>query len=627
MLEMVFLNLLAFVKGETILKKKISARIKNYSTDYHVNFVLPDLNRYGKYAENFDDINIDENQALFSRARETLILQTYLILSKENTWKVYVNEKPIIGSINIILNPDIREISLSEEIFCVGVRADKPKSKLVDCEIVQNPRTTNKKSFYIPLWPQPNLKPRNTRRTIVKNIAYAGVVTPQLLIILRKLEEDIAKVGLSLKILDHKNCDDLSEIDILLAVRDFSGNPEYHKPPSKLVNAWLAGIPLIATPESAFKAVGLSGTDYIEVYDQTSLKNAVLALSNNEDLYKKLVNNGKNKAAKYSREVLAKKWIQTIEEKIYPIYINKRNKHYLIRKINWYYSIVSDLSYKVIKKFGRFILNPKILISKIRVVIRKGRVNFFTKNYHYTIYYGNSTRLRKTLILANTKTKEELPWSRLNCNNSMPLFVSSIFSVLREKRFYGGLLDRNMLAEYIETLVKYIPLINEKKHWIDTFNKSYLNSIFLDLTENERDFIYETLRGIYLPVSGAHGNFNYKNLLKCDKNLVYINDWECFRENGSCVEDLCSLILSQEVYLSPFLFKERNRVFSSSCIIALDNKSFKVLGDKIGITEIQAAMIGALSRLHLGIINPRNLDLEKLNFKEIIKELNYRVKL
>lgn len=52
-------------------------------------------------------------------------------------------------------------------------------------------------------------------------------------------------MALSLKILHHKNYDDLSKIYILVEARDFSDNPEYQKPPSKLANAWTAKISIV----------------------------------------------------------------------------------------------------------------------------------------------------------------------------------------------------------------------------------------------------------------------------------------------------------------------------------------------------------------------------------------------
>lgn len=70
--------------------------------------------------------------------------------------------------------------------------------------------------------------------------------------------------------LDRSRWHDYSDIDIVLAVREFNKKIFSHKPASKLINGWKAKVPVICNPVSTYRWIGSRGEDFLEVesYEQ-----------------------------------------------------------------------------------------------------------------------------------------------------------------------------------------------------------------------------------------------------------------------------------------------------------------------------------------------------------------------
>src|SRR5262249_54500934 len=136
----------------------------------------------------------------------------------------------------------------------VCAAADSPPRFYPQIHVVQNElqrqeygRSLSIPRFvYIPIWPQPDLIARSpARASKFENIVYVGH-RGQLASELQGPEicESLKRMGLKFKIMDSRY-DEYSEVDCLVAVRSFDGNTYIHKPASKLVNAWMAGVPAV----------------------------------------------------------------------------------------------------------------------------------------------------------------------------------------------------------------------------------------------------------------------------------------------------------------------------------------------------------------------------------------------
>ncbi|GAB4369353.1 MAG: hypothetical protein Kow00121_09200 [Elainellaceae cyanobacterium] len=180
---------------------------------------------------------------------------------------------------------------------------------------------------YIPHWTQPNLIPRDPKRgDKFENIGYLGSRS-QLAHELQSIEvqEQIQKMGLTFQILD-ENLYDYSQIDAVLAVRSFDQASYLYKPASKLVNAWLAGVPAVLGPESAFQAIRHSSNDYIEVRSLNECLQALKTLKGSSDLRREMINNGYTRAKEFSDAVITQKWVNLLQKdapRIYSLWLSK----------------------------------------------------------------------------------------------------------------------------------------------------------------------------------------------------------------------------------------------------------------------------------------------------------------
>jgi hypothetical protein len=114
--------------------------------------------------------------------------------------------------------------------------------------------------------------------------------------------------GLEFRHLDSDNWNDYSGVDVLLAVRSFDKALHENKPPSKLLNAWHARIPLVAGYDSAFQQVGQPGHDYLRVRTLDEAIDAICLLRDDPDRYRSIVAAGVARASEYTRDRISDAW-------------------------------------------------------------------------------------------------------------------------------------------------------------------------------------------------------------------------------------------------------------------------------------------------------------------------------
>lgn len=253
------------------------------------------------------------------------ILQTFLYLRQAGfSCKITTNipdEGIIIGqraALPFNLKPKQNQL-----IICI--KADCEVHHYAHLHIVQNPQEEKefKDAFFIPLWPQPGLIPRNqSRENKFENIAFYGVsasLAPEL--INPNWAAQLESMGLNWQIVGEERWHDYSDTDAVIAVRSFAQKQGYnHKPATKLYNAWLADVPAILGIDSAFRAERQSELDYLEI---TSIDEAIAALQrlrDNSELYQAMIKNGQARAEKFKVKSLIQKWEEFFNDVAFPAY-------------------------------------------------------------------------------------------------------------------------------------------------------------------------------------------------------------------------------------------------------------------------------------------------------------------
>ena len=200
--------------------------------------------------------------------------------------------------------------------FLVCVQADYTPLTYSNVDIVQNPAQEGlrrgKARYFIPFFPQIGLVPRDAvHGDRFCKVAYFGNLyglNRSPVIESPDFRKWLLEHGFEFVLADQPSqWHDYSDIDAVIAIRSFS-SLHNHKPASKLVNAWIAGVPAVLGPESAYRALRRSDLDYIEVSSVEETQKALMVLRENLELRRKMVKNGRMRAIEYSLESVTYLW-------------------------------------------------------------------------------------------------------------------------------------------------------------------------------------------------------------------------------------------------------------------------------------------------------------------------------
>ncbi|MGD1149260.1 MAG: glycosyltransferase [Thermoanaerobaculaceae bacterium] len=259
------------------------------------------------------------------RGKEVWILQTYLRLRRLGYPVALANTVPSRGL--VVYHKEEQQLVLERlgpgaAPVLIAVRGDFRSADAADFEILQNGCFADgDRAFFIPHWPQPGLIRRDAARgTRVSRIAFKGYAgnlaadfrSAEFARFLRDNALEFACDAVVDDASDHPilaDWHDYREVDVALALRP---GRHTHKPASKLQNAWLAGVPAVLSPDSAYRELRRSPLDYLEARSVEEAKAAVLRLRSNPDLYRRMVENGRERARDFTVEKVTDRWVQLL---------------------------------------------------------------------------------------------------------------------------------------------------------------------------------------------------------------------------------------------------------------------------------------------------------------------------
>lgn len=253
------------------------------------------------------------------------ILLTYLQLKKRGFPCALVRDMPKEGVViahHLTIPPHLKP---TEKLTVVDVLVDKAHHTYFNTNfyIIHNQaqKIFFSRCFYISPWPQSQLISRDPQReNLFKNIAFVGTKQNELAKELKSSDfgKQLKTLGLTWYIPERKDWNDLSQVDALIAIRSFKHKPYFNKPALKLINAWKAGVPIIAGDESSYRKIGKPDFDYLEAKSYEELISHIKRLKNDPNLCRRLVENGRKKAAQFSDEKIAKQWVHFLKNAAIP---------------------------------------------------------------------------------------------------------------------------------------------------------------------------------------------------------------------------------------------------------------------------------------------------------------------
>lgn len=267
--------------------------------------------------------------------RRAWILQTYLHMRAQGYPVHIAATLPARGTVVFIPEPEsagalrAQYTARHRALTFVTVRADvlEFRSPWADAEIVQNGRFADgHRSYFVPHWPQPGIVPRAANRgSRIEHITFKGGFGS-----LDKMfrsdawHQFLDARGMTFEIASKHTQSavprwhDYEHADLALAVRPMHGDggQRCEKPASKLVNAWMAGVPALVGPEYAFQELHQDPLDYIEVRTLQDAMDAIDALRNDPDRYQAMRAHGRKRAEAFTPARIAARWADVLFERV-----------------------------------------------------------------------------------------------------------------------------------------------------------------------------------------------------------------------------------------------------------------------------------------------------------------------
>ena len=261
-----------------------------------------------------------------SASAQAWLFQTWAELRGQTDVELtnHIPDEGIIVTLANFLTPNFR--ATSKQHVCAVV-ADFQPHPGAQIQIIQNAAHAKRlrQALFVPHWPQPNLIPRTPARgDRFETIAFFGDRSNLCSVLLnpefgKKLQE---ACGVRIEIRSAERWHDYSDVDAVLAIRDFSTARQLHKPATKLYNAWLAGVPFLAGSDSAYSAEAEPGRDYLVAKSEQHVLELLNELQKNPARRQALVAAGQKKTATRNRDAVRAIWLQLLNDEL-PSHLNR----------------------------------------------------------------------------------------------------------------------------------------------------------------------------------------------------------------------------------------------------------------------------------------------------------------
>ncbi|MDB5132565.1 MAG: hypothetical protein JWR02_2314 [Mucilaginibacter sp.] len=234
------------------------------------------------------------------------------------------------GSINLAQKPNLHQ-------FWVCMVADSVWHPYSQINLFQNYLASTKypQSYFVRHWPQLNIIKSLSSVSFPKNIFYFGEVAnlaPELKS--ADWKNFIATNDFAFKTPHFSQWNDYSDADIIIGIRSFDPDDQYiNKPASKLINSWLANAVFIGGKDLAYSYERETEFDYIDVKSYDDLKEVLIKLKTDTDLFSRYRLQAVNRGNDFSERFFLNQWVTLIDQKILPLCQHSGNnnklKHYI----------------------------------------------------------------------------------------------------------------------------------------------------------------------------------------------------------------------------------------------------------------------------------------------------------
>lgn len=311
------------------------------------------------------------NEGDYSRVKDLTKLEDFTLRHPQLVWSwgTYFRLKEREYDVNlickipesgIVVMPAIYLAMLQkppDNVLLICTIADSPPPLYTQINISQNPwQPSQYRNLFglpiwrhIPHWPQPGIIPRSEGRgNKFETIAFFGH-SDQLdsFLATDDFRQELEGLGMKFEIRE-KNLSDYSDVDAVIAIRDFSDNPFLHKPYTKLINGWLAGIPVIVGPETSFRSIQKTDLDFLSAKSKEELIQNLRKLKEDESLRRRMIENGVQRMKEFSEESIIQAWQNLLFREAQIYFEQWTRKNHIARQL-FYVDLFVSRSYRSIK--------------------------------------------------------------------------------------------------------------------------------------------------------------------------------------------------------------------------------------------------------------------------------------
>jgi len=279
--------------------------------------------------ERMNESDIERQSARFVGGRNSWIAQTYLRLRASLIARgmcVRVSSRFEPGAICIVHRDDANDFGSSAHLsHLVVVRADRPPVRASDHVIVQNRIDARRGNHFVPLWPQPGIIERARERAErVERLAYSGRTGASPAWFYEPAFHNALRDRGVVFDVRERNWNDYRGIDVAIAARVAAPGMLDVKPATKLYNAWLAGVPMLAAPEPAYRELRRSPLDFVEVTGARDVLRALDRFRSEPRLYREMIANGRMRSREFDVDAIRGRWLGLIDDVIVPAFVERQ---------------------------------------------------------------------------------------------------------------------------------------------------------------------------------------------------------------------------------------------------------------------------------------------------------------
>lgn len=300
--------------------QKTKSLMTKLDTPFPVNFVCPEELVWPELKEGQELPLTGETLSRRSgKLTNNWVLRPYhgLLSRGEN---VSLSNMAVSGAINIASLHEISRCRVRGDEFVVCAHGDAHPTRYANFRIRQNfLRAPTAVTANVLHFPQPGLIPRDPARgTRVERITFKGHSSLTKDLLSDRFAAELRDIGIEFE-KDYRSFEtgqhrwnDYRNADVVLAVRNVTRYKASFKPASKLINAWMAGVPALLGPEPAFEELRKSDLDFITVKSSDDVLRELQRLQRSPDLYRAMVENGLQRSQDYTEDSVLDAWIKIL---------------------------------------------------------------------------------------------------------------------------------------------------------------------------------------------------------------------------------------------------------------------------------------------------------------------------